>query len=780
MSSSASRAPCFRTHFLPILGLAALFGWMFARFIVHGWYLADSDLYDYFLPLFLSPIRRWSSYEFSGLPAFADPGDFTYYPPNLILGEWAHSWTLVVMSAYVLAAWFTYAYVYSVTRSRIAALFAALAYSMSEAMLERMAHLGSIHAAAWVPLIALAADRVRGAHRERWIAIGGLAVASCVLSGHPQPAIYAMYALGAYALIGLLVERATWRHYAATAAMFLVGAMLAAVKLLPLAEASEYIARQEVNFERFVGRVLTGPQTLSVLFPTVIHNDPREAPTYVGVATVLLAFVALARIRRDWRVAFWGVVCSVTLLLALGTATPLVDFAYSVPLYNRFRNISRHLFLFAFGMSVLAGFAVAALQRQEVSRLAIRGANAVLLLLVVIGGGLIAWQPGWFEFETIWGRPGPGPLSILAIGIWIQVGIAIAAAALIFWMSRTGVRPASGALLIALLVADLLSALPHNVLADGVEFTSVDESAVRPSVHAQALARELQNSGGRLLAIEGANLDPVVPAAFARVWKIPIAGGYGPMLLHRYSEFASIGTNGEVRPAVLDERDAALDMLAVRYILVNADESGQALRQALSVNPRWRDTRHLRTSRSTDRGGDIDGEGEEDVAVFENRRALPRVRIVSSTAPVDDRAALTAIHESTLPDGSTFDPRTLALVASEGPQPPRSFPAGRASARIVATDDGVITVAASTTANAFLVLAENYYPAWRAWIDDRETPVYRTDLTLQGIVVPAGTHRIEFRLVSRTLQTGALISGAGLVLCLALLLAFNRQRAVVT
>ena len=68
-------------------------------------------------------------------------------------------------------------------------------------------------------------------------------------------------------------------------------------------------------------------------------------------------------------------------------------------------------------------------------------------------------------------------------------------------------------------------------------------------MHALAIARALEPTQGRALAIGGTQVDEVLPATFARVWRIPIAGGYGAMLMDRLSRLATMGTNGEVRPA---------------------------------------------------------------------------------------------------------------------------------------------------------------------------------------------------------------------------------------
>jgi hypothetical protein len=168
------------THALIVVALTALFVWLFARFFVRHLYLAESDLYENGLPIFLSPIWKWSSFEFIGLPVLADPANFNFYLPNVLFGEILRSWTAVVMSGPLLAACFMYAYAFSVTRSPTAAVFSALAYGLSEEMLERLRHVNHVHVIAWLPLIVLALDRLRGPHTLRWVAIGPspLAVAS--------------------------------------------------------------------------------------------------------------------------------------------------------------------------------------------------------------------------------------------------------------------------------------------------------------------------------------------------------------------------------------------------------------------------------------------------------------------------------------------------------------------------------------------------------------------------------------------------------------------------
>ena len=792
-----------RRHLPPLLALAALFTWLFARFFFRPLYIAESDLYENGLPIFLSPIWKWSSFEFSGLPVLADPANFDFYLPNVVFGELLRSWTAVVMSGPLLAACFTYAYVFGMTRSRTAAVFSALAFGLSEDMLERLRHINHVHAVAWLPLIVLALDRVRaaagssadapGATAGRWIAIGAFAVGSCILAGHPQPALYVMYCAGLYALVGIgaearVVEAGSFRtrqickHVASTAAMFAIGILLSSVKAFPLIEARNIVARSEgITFQRFVGPSLSAPQLFSFVFPTVVHGPATELPTYVGLATLLLAIVGATRLRSNWRVGFWLVMSVAGIVMALGTATPLVTAAYYVPLYSWFRNISRHMFLFAFGASVLAGAGVAAFERREVSPRALRTSAGVLIIVMVTGALLIRALPASFPLEAPHGEPGPGPLSIFTVGVWIQFAILAAVLAVAGTWGRRSLSEdrrawLAPALLIAILVVDLLNALPYDIKPDGVEIYGISAEATRPSVHALAIARGLEPTQARALAIGGTQLDEVVPATFARAWRIPIAGGYGVMLVDRLSRLATMGANGEVRPSVLADDDVTLDLLAVKYVIVNADQLTEPERQRwLRGSGRWSEAMHFRTARDTDRGKDEDVAGETDVTVFENRRALPRAWLAGSVTPMADAAAIATVKSSRLPDGGRFDPRASALVDPASVPPVSHFRPGASDVRVTRIGDGDIGIRVASEGGGFLVLSENAYPGWRARVDGGDTPIYRADVTLQGVVVPAGTHRVDFTMESRALRAGMIVSGIAALVCIALLAAGPRR-----
>ncbi len=557
-------------HAVYVAGAFALvFGWLFAQSFLRHAYVADSDLYEYFLPQFLSPITVWSAFEFGGMPAFADPGDASLYPVQLLF-RLLGSWTALIIAVYAIAGCCAYAYVYSLTRSRTAAAFSGLAYALSEAMMERLPHFGLLNTIAWFPLILLAVDRLRTPRPWRWIAIGALALAVCFLAGNPQVFLYFGSVCALYAVAGGLAERASWRYYVALPAMATLGGLLTLVKTLPMLEASLYTARQTVGYDAFAGHANTPAQMLTIVFPTILHEG-REAPTYVGLLTLLFALVAVSRLFRNWRVLFWVIVTIGVLLVGVGDATPVQRLLFELPAYDRFRVAARHLVFAALGFTTLAGIGVAAVQRGEVSRRIAWAAGVVMMLALVAGAMTMTHWPSAFSFDE---RPGlPWQLPLWRGDIWTQLLIMLAAViAAAGFASKRAVRVWTGALLLVVGL-DLVYALPYSMTLAGLELPLISAEAARePSVHARRLADAAAPLHQRLLAPDGTHLDAVAPALFARRWEIPIAGGYGPMLLARYGELARMGTNGSVEPTLMSHHDAALDLMAVKYVFVHAED----------------------------------------------------------------------------------------------------------------------------------------------------------------------------------------------------------------
>jgi hypothetical protein len=64
---------------------------------------------------------------------------------------------------------------------------------------------------------------------------------------------------------------------------------------------------------------------------------------------------------------------------------------------------------------------------------------------------------------------------------------------------------------------------------------------------------------------------------------------------------------------------------------------------------------------------------------------------------------------------------------------------------LVKNDHDRVYYQSNSTANNFAVFSEVYYnKGWKAYIDGKETPIYKTNYVLRGLEIPAGKHEIKF------------------------------------
>jgi hypothetical protein len=73
------------------------------------------------------------------------------------------------------------------------------------------------------------------------------------------------------------------------------------------------------------------------------------------------------------------------------------------------------------------------------------------------------------------------------------------------------------------------------------------------------------------------------------------------------------------------------------------------------------------------------------------------------------------------------------------------------------------------------VVAQSYYPRWRAWVDGRPADLWRANGAFQAVAVPAGRHEVRLAYVDRGFHAGLVVSGISAAGCLALGLAGRRR-----
>jgi len=146
-----------------------------------------------------------------------------------------------------------------------------------------------------------------------------------------------------------------------------------------------------------------------------------------------------------------------------------------------------------------------------------------------------------------------------------------------------------------------------------------------------------------------------------------------------------------------------------------------------------------------------------EVAIFRNEDTLPRAFLVHRARVMDDVATLSEIRRE------DFKPQESLVLASGVPLDAGGAQRADESVQIIGYQPERVVLSVQAQAEAYVLLADAWYPGWVARVDGIETPLERADYIFRAVRVNAGTHRIEFEYRPASLFIGALISVMALV-----------------
>jgi hypothetical protein len=249
--------------------------------------------------------------------------------------------------------------------------------------------------------------------------------------------------------------------------------------------------------------------------------------------------------------------------LTLGAATPLALISFHVPVINKFRAPGRHFLEVALAVSVLAGLGVSSILRGRV------GSRLVLLVSAALIGTMGACLGGVMVFSSYVRDLAPEKVADLRLAPWaylptaIPLGILLLGLGVLIYWSR---RPRQGwraAALLVMLVVDLASFGWFAYWRDSSPATR----ALEPTEIADRYRPILDAARQRLMPLRGGlgSRAEVMPN-LSRLWDVPSASGYGPLLLRRVGLMVSMNPGGVVEDRALNPEDQGLDLLAVRFI----------------------------------------------------------------------------------------------------------------------------------------------------------------------------------------------------------------------
>ena len=656
----------------------------------------------------------WNPHVGLGRPFLADIEVGVFYPPNclyLLVPTDIATVMLVglhlMLAAAGMASLLKSLEVGSPTREALGALFA-----LSVPLLGRlqMGEVPFVQALCWTPVLFLAGRRAQERPSLRGAAILTGVVALQLLAGHPQASWLALVGLATWLVARRLGRpfRASLHALARDLALLIAAvawaSAVAAIQLLPAAELAAQGNRAGRDRTFAAAFAMPWPAWVSVAVPPgPMALVPWENNVHVGVVAAVagLAGLFLAGSREARAVAALAVFAVV---LAAGDGTPLFGLAYHLlPGLSQFRLPARAGVLLSLALILAAGLFAGAPRRTDSRRgagLALAAATALLT-----GGVLFAYAVAARH------QAGATPWLWARLSLTLAGGAAIAVLSLVR-PHQARVRRIAAGVLVGLLTVDVTT----SIVAVKGAYSSTSPRWVEDGVH-----RELERHG-----FTRADAPPpriALPRGLVR----PNAGmtegwsayaGYVALTLGRVWSFLH-GYLGIEPPRLLNTEPSP----EIDHFL-----------------PRPYDTMGLVAGFDPASGGLVFWPEPD-----------PRAWVADGRSVAGASAAIGLMRAG-------LDVHRVALVESPVGPATDDFPTRAGEARITRFAPERIEVTADAARDAWLVLAEPWYPGWRASVDGREAPCVPANAWMRAIPLGRGHHDIVIKYHSRPLWIGSGVS----------------------
>ena len=708
-------------------------------------------------------IYGWNPFQFLGTPFVADIQAGWFYPLNLIyvLFPFAEAHNLFILIHYPLAAVFMDMFLRNRGVDGKAALVAAIAFSLSGYLISQHSMVRMLLGAAWAPLVFYSIDRALSRGKVGWASLSCFGLSMQVLSGDPLTAGVTASVVVLWTVCIMVRERKIALPLGVLVVAGLGSFVLSACQLLPtyemisLSDRAGGLPLEEsliFSFHPSEFFSMVWPLPFGTIWPEFnfwgsfvldsTYNNPWSITNYLGLPVITLGALGFVGSRRKWK---WWVLGGALFffVLSLGRYTPVYSwFHHYFPFFSSFRYPAKYQAWVVGFISVAAGLGAERLRElvEEKRRPAAVASVIYATAVVALSWVALFLVPLIAERTTGISPESPPFLSILEhtrAGFRHVIFVNLVLAVFVFAAARKLV-PIKTLLpgIIVIVAFDCWAAnsptMPYGPL-EIFDFRPVAAEAISPGGKPE-LGRTRIFRGRMEFRDTNPALEKHPRYVRQRIWErntlkrnLNNMEGFEDIIGYGSSQ---LETGGLILESELTPR--VLTLYNVRYFI----------------------TSFGRPSLTSVRSEIIYQDPVNDVSIQRFSDAFPRAYIVGrALLASDDRAALELMAKTDLEKAVVISSEeVLGESGKEYPLVPAEISSYGPNRVVVRTDAGE---------DGWLVLSDRFYPGWSASLDGKETDIYRANLMVRAVRVPAGDHEIEFVFESPLLRTGLVISVAG-------------------
>ncbi len=681
-------------------------------------------------------IPFWNPYAHGGVPHVSDPTSLFFYPvfyiahylvsPDADLFKIVQN--LIVLHFFILSVNMFFL-ARNIKLSFWSAIFAAVAFTYSCAVLCKWQYVVVICGMAWMPLVFLYFYKIFKSNSIKWSDVGlaGLFLAFN-FAGHPQFFFYNLVFIGLTTIVGLFLKYNANKSEGYKQVVMPIGGMGLAVMLavgvlaiqifhtyemIPLTQrdkiAFDFAADGSFKFENFLtflspkifGYFKGGePLDYSTYFLTpgrVYHY--WETAYFFGVIPLLFGVYGFFKIPKKGIITALLVTSIFMLLHAMGSSTFFYKMIFGLPGFNLFRVPTRTMLFPVLLACLSAGWVFDQLRAQQ--RTGRDKVTFYVLLTLLVFGSLYLMS----SFGSTYKLSRPDAATVKLYGL---TAMAMLIAGALFFAFSSKFSRSYNAFVIGLIILTFIDlAIPNKSYKNGSQDASLSLALDTNTLSALTPQKD------SLFRYAPTNLQGrIFKRNQATYQQFYSTDGFYAFIFHKPDNM---------------EADFPADKLLAIKLKSDIRDDGTGNRQAFFVQneiyPHQRMTYDLITDPN------------------------------KTTYKSNDFAKTSIVEKMPSTSVSGKSPQDVAHSIQQS-----YYGYSKADYEVETAEPGL------------LVIGDYYFPNWKAYVDGQSTELIRTNFLTRGVMVPSGKHKVSFRFESSYFEIGKWVTILSLVLIVALLI----------
>jgi hypothetical protein len=710
----------------------------------HAFFYRDAGLFGYPVASYIKnsfwhhEIPLWNPYSNCGIPFLAQWNTMVLYPGSLIYVLFPMPWA---MNAFLLAHIFfaavgMYKLALRLFGNGFGATVAGLAFAWNGLMLQAIMWPCNLAALAWMPWVVLLCECAwKKAGRDFvWAALAG---ACQMLTGSPEFILFTwVIVAGWFIAVSWQRKRWCWMDTLVMCGCAMLVAALSAAQLLPTFDLLKHGDRSS----SFGDSTWALPSwAVANFFVPLFRSTPSVAGVwtqdqqqwtssyYVGLITLLLAFVAIVRV-RNLKTALLAGVAIVGVVFAMGDAAVVLKvLKNALPMLGFVRYPVKYIALTIFALPLLAAAGATHLTKRRDNKLVLKAGMVICLVVTAILFVAFSETQGVRD-ATLWN--GVMRMAALVGGV-------------MFFFAST--RAQNSKMKVACLIGTLV------VMGLDICFHIPNQN---PTVITAAYENRPPQMHGLVPKLGQSRAMVSLPV------QVRMENSAHPNSLNMYmgQRLELFGNCNLLDCGTNNSHDYVCIPKVNGFYSLHLREQEAATKILYSTNMPVPLAEFLGVSQVTS------SEYLFDWQKFDN--AMPLATAGQQPVFADDDATLELLRN--------FKPRETVILPTDLKSKVTATrdPSARVLEQKVTAHEQHYAVEASTM--TMLVVAQTYFHDWKAYIDGGRVPLLRANEAYQAIEIPPGKHFVRLVYRDDLFYAGVGISGIGLLACAAMLF-FNRK-----